>query len=68
MSYTTRVIKNYKDAVKRWWDSMSFEDKFYKTIQANSVLEGDTVKNHPNKLTEEDIEKIFEWHVRNPMN
>jgi hypothetical protein len=68
MSYTTRVIQNYKDAVKRWWDSMSFEDKFYKTIQANSVLEGDTVKNHPNKLTEEDIEKIFEWHVRNPMN
>jgi hypothetical protein len=68
MTYTDRVIQNYKDAVKTWWNNLGFEQRFYKTIEANSVLNGDTVDNHPDRLTDEDIEKVFEWHVRNAKN
>ena len=48
-----------------WWLSLDFEQRFYKTIEANSVLNGDTVDNHPDKLTENDIVKVFNWHKKN---
>jgi hypothetical protein len=42
-----------------WWNSMSLEMKFYKTIEYNYLLEGDRVDNHPDNLSKEDIKKIF---------
>lgn len=54
--------KSSREIVMKWWNSLSFEEKFYKTIAANSVLIGDTVDNHPDRLTGSEIEKVFEYH------
>jgi hypothetical protein len=56
----------YREKAMRWWNSMTFEEKFYKTINANCVLIGDTVDNHPDRLTGREIELIFEWHLSKP--
>ena len=52
-----------KLTAQQWWDSLTFEEKFYKTIEANYVLEGDTVDNHPYRLTIEQIKKVFMFHL-----
>lgn len=44
----------------KWFKSLSFENQFYKTIEANSVIEGDCTRN-PNSLTKEEIEKIYKY-------
>ncbi len=62
-----------KNEIIDWWNSLSFEDKFFKAIEATHVLEGDTVDNNPEKLTEEQIELIYKYNfdikstVRNNM-
>jgi hypothetical protein len=65
MDFKNKLKQNNKEIVNKWWNSMTFEEKFYKTIESNSILKGDTVDNHPDKLKEEDIIKIFEWHFKN---
>jgi len=49
-------------AIKKWWDGMTFEEKFYKVIAANVVLTGDTVDNHPDKISFADITKVYIYH------
>lgn len=41
-----------------WWNSMNLEDKFYKTIKHNELIEGDRTR-HPNTLTGREIEIIY---------
>ena len=50
-----------KIQAKIWWSKLSLEEKFYKTIAANTVIEGDRTR-HPESLTEEDIYNIYEYH------
>ena len=55
-------MENHRENAMKWWESMDFETKFYKTIEANSVIVGDKTRN-PETLTGSEIEKIFEWHL-----
>ena len=41
-----------------WWNGLSFEDKFFKTIQNNDLIVGDKTR-HPNTLTGREIETIW---------
>jgi len=52
-----------RELAMQWWSKMSLEQKFYKTIAANSVLIGDTVDNHPDRLTGSEIEKVYNYHL-----
>ena len=61
MNYT---IKHENNAIK-WFNSMSLEEKFYKTIAANNTLSGDTVDNHPNTLSKDKIIKVYDYHLIN---
>lgn len=56
-------MESHREKVMKWWNSLTFEEKFYKTINANSVLIGDTVDNHPDRLTGSEIEKVFEYNL-----
>lgn len=53
-----------KQKAMNWWNSLTFEDKFYKTIEANSVIIGDHTR-HPDTLTSSEIEKIYIFHKTN---
>ncbi len=59
-------METHREKAMKWWNSMNLEQKFYKTIEANSVLIGDTIDNHPDRLTGSEIERIFEWHLSKP--
>ena len=48
-----------------WWNGLSFEDKFFKTIQNNDLIVGDKTR-HPNTLTGREIETI--WKTLNQNN
>ena len=54
-----------REIAMKWWNSLTFEEKFHKTIAANSVLIGDTVDNHPDRLTEGEIELVYNFHSKN---
>ena len=54
-------MKTRREEAIKWFNSMNFEEKFYKTIEANSVISGDSTRN-PNSLTGSEIEKIFGYH------
>jgi len=41
-----------------WWNGMSLEEKFYKTIKNNSLILGDKTR-HPDTLTGREIELIY---------
>ena len=41
-----------------WWDSLTFEEKFFKTIQNNELIVGDKTR-HPNTLTARELEIIW---------
>lgn len=56
-------MEKHREKVMNWWNSLTLEEKFYKTINANSVLIGDTVANHPDRLTGSEIEKVFEYSL-----
>ena len=55
-------MENHRETAMKWWNSLSFDEKFYKTIQANSVIAGDRTRN-PESLTGSEIERVFEWHI-----
>ena len=44
-----------------WWNNLPFEEKFYKTIAANSVITGDHTR-HPDTLTGREIEAVYLYH------
>ena len=45
-----------------WWNNLTLEDQFYLAIEANHLLKGDTVDNHPNNLEREDIQIIHDYN------
>jgi hypothetical protein len=46
-----------------WWNKLSFEDKFFKTIQNNNLIVGDKTR-HPNTLTGREIEVIWKFETK----
>ena len=46
-----------------WWNKLSFEDKFFKTIQNNNLIVGDKTR-HPNTLTGREIEMIWRKFIK----
>ena len=55
---TNKEISIRKIALK-WWNSLSFETKFFKTIKWLSSEKRDTTERHPNDLTGREIEQIY---------
>lgn len=41
-----------------WWNKLSLEEQFYKTIEHNALIAGDNTR-HPNTLTGREIETIY---------
>ena len=41
-----------------WWNKMTLEEKFYKTIEYNHLIEGDKTR-HPDTLTGREIQVIY---------
>ena len=46
----------------KWWQEKSLEQQLYLAIDANHLLEGDTVDNHPHKLSKDSILIIYKYH------
>lgn len=42
-----------RDFALSWFNGLTLEEQLYKTIAANSLLDGDTVDNHPNRLSDD---------------
>lgn len=51
---------NRREAIE-WWNAMSLEDQFYKTIEYNRLIMGDRTR-HPDSLTGREIEIIYNAH------
>lgn len=47
------------EEAKEWWKGLSFEEKFYKTIEWLKIKRLDTTSKHPDRLTDSEIEEIF---------
>lgn len=47
-----------------WWDSLTFEEKFFKTIQNNELIVGDKTR-HPNTLTGREVEIVWKSEKEN---
>ena len=52
------AIQLVRQRALTWWNSMNLEDKFYKTIKHNELIEGDRTR-HPDTLTGREIEIIY---------
>lgn len=50
-----------REIAMRWWNNMSLEERFYKTIAGNEVITGDKTR-HPHSLTGREIEAIYNFH------
>lgn len=55
---TSKEINNRRDALA-WWNSMTFENKFFKTIEWLKLENRDTAERHPDYLTGREIEQIY---------
>lgn len=55
-------VKSIKRIVRRsamdWFNRLSLEEQFYKTIEHNSIIAGDNTR-HPSTLTGREIETIY---------
>lgn len=47
-----------REKAMKWWNRMSFEQQFYKTIEHNNLIEGDRTR-HPSTLTGREIEIFY---------
>ena len=45
-----------------WWNSMTFENQFFKTIEWLSSQNRDTTERHPHNLTRIEIQEIHKLH------
>lgn len=54
---------NNRETAMEWWHKMDLEQQFYKTIEANSIINGDRTR-HPHTLTGSEIEKMFDFHTK----
>ena len=52
-------ISNVKQSALKWWNSLTFEQQFFKTIEWLSNNNRDTTERHPNKLTGREIQEIY---------
>ena len=45
-----------------WWNSITFEEQFYKTIAWLKSQNRNTTERHPHHLTGREIQQIYELH------
>ena len=45
-----------------WWNSMTFEEQFYKTIAWLKSENRNTTERHPHHLTGREIQQIYKMH------
>lgn len=45
-----------------WFNNLSLEQQLFKTIEANHLLKGDTVDNHPDRLSDKDKIVIYDYN------
>ena len=54
------TIQNVRQSALKWWNSMSFENQFFGTIEWLSNQNRDTTERHPHHLTGREIQEIYE--------
>jgi len=54
-----------REQALKWWNTLSFEDKFYKTIGWLSDKGLNTTDKHPDRLVDREIHEMFKHH-KNP--
>lgn len=52
-----------EDSAMSWWLSLSFEEKFYKTIEWLKKENRNTTERHPNELTVFEILVIYKDNI-----
>lgn len=63
-----RILANTSEETKErvkgvtWWHSMTFEEKFYKTIAWLKSKNKNTTERHPYDLTNEEIQEVYQLH------
>jgi len=50
------------DGALSWWNSMTFEEQFYKTIAWLKDQNRNVTERHPHHLTGREIQQIYELH------
>lgn len=65
----TRLLNNYDsplvakpllaDSAKKWWATLSFEEKFYVTIRWLKNEKRNVPERHPDNLSEEEIQAVY---------
>lgn len=58
-----KVANNSKLDALAWWNTITFEQRFFATIKWLKSKGEDTTSKHPNSLTSEEIEEI--WFTSN---
>lgn len=62
------IFDNTSDEIKErvkvvtWWHSMTFEEKFYKTIAWLKSKHRNTTERHPYDLTNEEMQEVYRLH------
>lgn len=54
--FEAQIIRN---RAMNWWDSLSFDTKFYKTIGWLNSKGKNSTERHPDNLTGREIEEIY---------
>nr|OQX98991.1 MAG: hypothetical protein B6I27_01620 [Erwiniaceae bacterium 4572_131] len=52
-------IQNVRQSALKWWNSLTFEQQFFKTIEWLSSNNRNTIERHPNNLTGREIQEIY---------
>ena len=56
------AIHNVRQSALKWWNSITFEEKFFATIKWLSSQNRDTTERHPHHLSGREIQEIHELH------
>jgi hypothetical protein len=52
------------DGALAWWNSMTFEEQFYKTIAWLKHQNRNVTERHPHKLSVDEIVGVYQLHLR----
>jgi hypothetical protein len=52
------------DGALAWWNSMTFEEQFYKTIAWLKDQNRNVTERHPHKLSVDEIVGVYQLHLR----
>lgn len=52
------------DSALSWWNSMTFEEQFYKTIAWLKDQNRNVTERHPHKLSVDEIVGVYQLHLR----